>query len=198
MTSILFLIDRIYCNIFRCNYLRKKILFQIFLHFRNLDSILTILKKRSPSALMYFWTCGFLKTWLDKCLKSPVWEDPPTSNKINGPKHCWNLNRSTFTIFMYHCEGNSVGKSLSQAYAKSWDILLTHWLPMTSILCLIDTIYCHIFKCNYLRNKRVFLNFFFFFVIFGNLDSILHLFKIKMTLTDDAFFNLRTPKILIR
>ena len=147
---------------------------------------------------MYFWTCGFLKTWLDKCLKSPVWEDPPTSNKINGPKHCWNLNRSTFTIFMYHCEGNSVGKSLSQAYAKSWDILLTHWLPMTSILCLIDTIYCHIFKCNYLRNKRVFLNFFFFFVIFGNLDSILHLFKIKMTLTDDAFFNLRTPKILIR
>ena len=115
---------------------------------------------------MYFWTCGFLKTWLDKCLKSPVWEDPPTSNKINGPKHCWNLNRSTFTIFMYHCEGNSVGKSLSQAYAKSWDILLTHWLPMTSILCLIDTIYCHIFKCNYLRNKRVFLNFVLFFCHF--------------------------------
>ena len=25
------------------------------------------------------------KTWLDKCLKSPVSEDPSTSNMVNGP-----------------------------------------------------------------------------------------------------------------
>ena len=92
--------------------------------------------------------------------KSPVWEDPSTSNKVNGSKHCWNLNDNTFTTFIYHCDENSIGKRLSQAYPKSWDIFLTHWLPMTSILFLIDTIYCKIFRCNYLRNKTLFLDVF--------------------------------------
>ena len=27
------------------------------------------------------------KTWLDKCPKRPVSEDPSTSNMINGPKY---------------------------------------------------------------------------------------------------------------
>ena len=29
-----------------------------------------------------------LKTWLDKCLKSPVSEDLSTSNIVNASKHC--------------------------------------------------------------------------------------------------------------
>ena len=29
-----------------------------------------------------------LKTWLDKCLKSPVSDDPSTSNMVNVPKQC--------------------------------------------------------------------------------------------------------------
>ena len=29
---------------------------------------------------MYFWTYRLRKTWLNKCLKSPVSEDPSTSN----------------------------------------------------------------------------------------------------------------------
>ena len=29
-----------------------------------------------------------LKTWLDKCLKSPFSENPRTSNMVNVPKHC--------------------------------------------------------------------------------------------------------------
>ena len=56
---------------------------------------------------MYFWTYGHGKMWLDKCLKSPVSEDPLTSNMLNVPKHCLNLNGSTFTIFIGPCEGNS-------------------------------------------------------------------------------------------
>ena len=62
---------------------------------------------------MYFWTYGFQKTWLDKCLKSPVWEDPSTTNMVNGKKHCQNLKDNTFIIFFDHCEGNSVRKGLS-------------------------------------------------------------------------------------
>ena len=37
---------------------------------------------------MYFRTYGLGKTWLDKCLKSAVSEEPWTGNMVNGPKHC--------------------------------------------------------------------------------------------------------------
>ena len=49
---------------------------------------------------MYFWNYGLRKTWLDICVKSSVLEDALTSNIVNGPKRCWNLNNSTFTIFI--------------------------------------------------------------------------------------------------
>ena len=49
---------------------------------------------------------GLLKTWLDKCLKSPVSEDPSTGNKVNGPKQYFNLYDSTFARFIDHCEYN--------------------------------------------------------------------------------------------
>ena len=62
---------------------------------------------------MYFWNYRPRKWWLEKCLKGPGSEDPSTSDMVNGPKHSWNLMASTFTIFIGHCEGNWVGKSLS-------------------------------------------------------------------------------------
>ena len=55
---------------------------------------------------MYFRNYGLRKTGLDKSLKSPVSEDPSTGNMVNGQKQCCNLNDSTFTTFIYHCEGN--------------------------------------------------------------------------------------------
>ena len=36
---------------------------------------------------MYLRNYELRKTWLDKCLKSPVSEDPLTDNILNGPKH---------------------------------------------------------------------------------------------------------------
>ena len=47
MTSILFLTEAIYCNIFRCNCLKKeKYFFNFLLHFLHLNSILSIFKKK--------------------------------------------------------------------------------------------------------------------------------------------------------
>ena len=63
---------------------------------------------------MYFSTYGLRKTSLDKCPKSPLSEDPSTSNMVNGLKHYWNLNDRTFTIFIDPSEGNSGWKSLSE------------------------------------------------------------------------------------
>ena len=36
---------------------------------------------------MYLRNYELRKTWLDKCLKSHVSEDPLTDNILNGPKH---------------------------------------------------------------------------------------------------------------
>ena len=66
---------------------------------------------------------------------------------------------------------------------------------MTSILFLTEAIYCNIFRCNYLRNEKYFMNFFFNFL---NLDSILNIFKKKMTLIAHLFLNLHTLKNVVR
>ena len=55
---------------------------------------------------MYFLKYVLRKTWLDKCLKNPISEDPSKSKMVNGQKHCCNLKGSTFNIFIDHCEGN--------------------------------------------------------------------------------------------
>ena len=177
MTIILFLLGTIYSNIFRSNYLRKKDVFSISVYIFEIHiEFLKISKKIWPSKVIYFWTDLLRKMWLDKCLKSSVSEDPSTRNMANGPKHCWNLNSSTFVIFIDHCERNSVVKSLSWWYEKYKDCFLTHWLPMTSILFLIETIYRNIFRRNYLENNRNFHNFLFHL---GNLDSTLNILKKK-------------------
>ena len=110
---------------------------------------------------MYFWTYSHWKTWLDKCLKSRVSEDSSTSNMVNGPKHCWNQNDSTFTIFIDPCQVWNPGwKGLSEWYAKCKDRLLTHFLLMTSIFYLRKAIYWNIMRCKYLRNEKKISEFF--------------------------------------
>ena len=109
---------------------------------------------------MYFWTYILQNTCLDKSLKSPVSEDPSTSNMVNRPKHSWRLYDSTFTIFIDTCECNWGLKCYYELYAKSYDCLLTYWQPITSIFFLIETICSSIFRGNYLRNWQCFLNFF--------------------------------------
>ena len=117
---------------------------------------------------MYFHNYGVRKAWLDKCLKSPVSKDSWTGNVGNGSKHCFNRNDSTFTIFTDHCEGNSVGKGLSYWHGESEDCLLAHCLPMASILFLREAFYCKVFRCIYLKNKKVFVN---YFAYISNLHS---------------------------
>ena len=55
---------------------------------------------------MYLRNYRLGKTRLDKGLKSLISEDQLTGNVVNGSKHCFNLNESTFTIFIDSCESN--------------------------------------------------------------------------------------------
>ena len=127
----------------------------------------------------------------DKCLKCPISGDRLTSNMVNVPKHCWNLYRSAFMIFIDNFQGNWDGKSLSYWHAKSWDCLLQHWLSRKSILFLIETLEQYQFRCTYLQNKKIFLN---FFLLFENLHEVLIFLSKKMALIDFVFSKLRTLK----
>ena len=66
---------------------------------------------------------------------------------------------------------------------------------MTSILFLREAICRNIFRGNYLRNEKLFLNFFLHFL---NLDSIFNILETNMALIADVFLNLPTPKNGIR
>ena len=61
---------------------------------------------------MYLGNYGLRKRWLEKCLKSPLTDEPSTSNMVNGSKYFWILDDGIFPIFIDHCEHNSVGKNL--------------------------------------------------------------------------------------
>ena len=66
---------------------------------------------------------------------------------------------------------------------------------MTSILFLTEATYCNIFRCNYLKNQKYFLNFLLHIL---NLEPILNIFKKKMTLIADVFLNLGHRKDVVR
>ena len=70
-------------------------------------------KKKMTLAALVFPKLRTPKTWLDKCLKSHVSEDPSTRNMVKVLKQCWSLHHRPFFIFIDHCEGNWIGKSLS-------------------------------------------------------------------------------------
>ena len=143
---------------------------------------------------MYFWSYRLRKTWLDKCLKSLISKEPLRSNMLNGSKHSWNLNNSTLTSFIDHCESNSIGKSLSYWDAKYYACLVTHWLRMTSILFLIETIYSNTFRWIISETET----FFSLFFHFENQDSLLNIFRKKMSLIAAVFLNRRSPKNLVK
>ena len=114
---------------------------------------------------LQFSKCRFLNLRTPKNVvrymsKKSLSDDPSTSNMVNGPKHCWNLNDSTFTIFIDRCEENQALKIFCDWYWKSSDCLLTHWLPMTSILFLTEAIYCNILNTIIWETKNFFWIFF--------------------------------------
>ena len=78
---------------------------------------------------------------------------------------------------------------------KSYGCFLTHWLTMVSILLKIQRICNSQFKCNYLKNEKLFLTFLFHF---WNLHQILHIFIKKMMVIPNVFPKLQTWKNFVR
>ena len=66
---------------------------------------------------------------------------------------------------------------------------------MTSILFLTENIWRNQFGSYYLKNQKLFLN---YFLLFRNLHEILNISNKKMTFIADLFSKLRTPKDVVR
>ena len=105
---------------------KTKNFFSIFFRlFKSYIKFLTLDKKIRLSQLMYLQKYRLREKCLDRCLKSRVSEDPQTDNKANGSKHCCNLNSSTFTLFINHCEFNCIGNSLFLVIHKILRLFVT-------------------------------------------------------------------------
>ena len=79
----------------------KKNLFSVFLLvFWSLAEILNVLKKKLTLIAFVFSKFQTRKTYENKCLRTPLSEDPSTINMVNVPKHRWYLHHITFIIFI--------------------------------------------------------------------------------------------------
>ena len=66
---------------------------------------------------------------------------------------------------------------------------------MTSFICLTEKISSNEFRCNYLKNKKLFLN---FFLRFKNLYQTLNISQNIMILIADVFAEVPGPKNMVR
>ena len=101
---------------------------------------------------------------------------------------------STFTIFFHHCEDKWFGKDLPDWSLKSKVCLLTHGLPVTSILLRIVRSSRSPFKSSYLKKKKRFLGFLFHL---WNLHQILNIIKKKKIVIANVFPKLATVQSLV-
>ena len=114
---------------------------------------------------------------------------------LKGPKHLRKLYQRTVIIFFHHSEKKWFGKYLPYWNLKSQGYLLTHCLPMASILFGIVRCRRSVFKGKYLKNEKLILDVLFYF---WNLHQILNIFKKKKIVIANAFPNLQTVKYLVR
>ena len=132
-----------------------------------------------------------VKTWLHDSFESDISEPYSTVNMLMGGKHLSKLHETTFIILFDHSEQKSFDKYLRYWNLKSLGSLLTHWLPVTSILFRIVRVFSSLLKCNYLKNEKNFLKFLF---RFWNLPEILIIFQKRMIVRANVFPTLQTVK----
>ena len=162
---------RIYFYQFKYKYVKKQKSFAAFFAF--LESTLNLQyfetkdkpHRSSISEVKYSEICTYPNAYQRLFLKTLL-----AVNVLTIPKNRWNLEKHTFILVFHHCEPSYVRKKFFLSDMKFYDCLLTRWLPTTSILVVIERIYCYKIKYNYLNNQKLFLFFFFFsccYCIFG-------------------------------
>ena len=119
---------------------------------------------------------------------------PPKSNMVRGTKNCWNLNHTTFTIFIAHCEVNSFAEN---CFSVIWKVLkmFVNILTADDKFSLLnrDNLRQPI-QMQLSQKKKHFLN---LFLQFWKLDKILNIFNKRMTFIVAVFPTLWTQKNVV-
>ena len=187
---------RISRSLFKWNYLKNQ---KYFLPFFSIYGIYikfeTFSRKGWSSDLIYFVNSKMSKPWLNHSLKSAVSEDPLTVNMFNGPKHLWNLHESTFIIFFPSLWGQIIWKMLLLLKFEMIGVFVNTWAadfkyPVPDCENLQFS-----FKCNYLKNKKLFMS---ILCHLWNLDQIWNIFKKMKIVIAQVFLKLKTVKDFVR
>ena len=144
---------------------------------------------------MYFRNYKLWRSWLQNSLKSAVSEHALTVNIWERPKCFRNFNESAFITFFLSFSVKLILKMSSLVLGGILGCLLTHWLLMASIVFKVVRTCNSQFKCNYLKNDKLFLKFLFHFL---NLHQILNISKEKMIVIANVFPKLQTVKSFVR
>ena len=144
---------------------------------------------------MRFRNYRLWKSCLVHSLKSVVSEHALTVNMWKRPKYLENLQESTFVMFFHHSHWIWFRKCLPLVLGEILVVFLKNWLPMASILFTILRICNSQFKCNYLKNKKLSV---FFFFHFWNLYQILNILKKTMIVMVNVFPKWQTAEILLK
>ena len=102
--------------------------------------------------------------------------------------------RALLLCFSFTLRRNYFEK-ISYLNLTSKGCLLTHWLPMTSILFWIVRSYGSLFKWNFLKNEIIFLE---FLLHLWNLHQTLNIFKERKNVINNVFPKLQSVKDLLR
>ena len=139
---------------------------EFFSHFESTQN-LEHFQKRMSLLVYVFPKLLIPKEMVLKRLKGVPSGQLSEINVFTDSTHCWNKNGTTINLFLNEYEVNWGGKRLRYSDLKSWDILLTHLLPMTSNYIAACRISRNNFKCKHLI-KKTFYEFFIAFLKFSS------------------------------
>ena len=128
---------------------------------------------------------------LFKCITGLVSENPLAVNVLTSLKNSWNLHEKTFVLSFIHSELNWVRNTYFSSYLRCSVSLISRWLEYTSILVIMERIYCYQFKSNYLKSRRVFAIFVFHCWYLHEISNVL---EKNMSLVGQVFLKLLTLK----
>ena len=196
MASILFKILRIWNSQFKYQYVKNESLFlKFFLHFWILYQILNILKEKMIVIANVFPKLQTLKIFVRKLSQEHRFRTGFGSQHVKAFQLLAKSPRERFYHVLLSFSGKLIWNMSPVVLTEILGKFVNTLTATASILSKVVRICNSQFKCNYLKNKKLFLNFLF---DFWNLHQILKILREKMIIIANVFPKYQTVKILVR
>ena len=164
MASILVNIARICDSQFKCNYLKnQRHLINFLLHFWNLHEISNFLIKNMIDIANIFLKLETVKNFIRPLCKKRSFRTPFDSQHVKVSQIIAKPPSERFYHVFSSFWEKLIWKISPVLLGEILRTFLNRLIARASILLKIDRICDSQFKCNYLRSKKIFLDFFFHF-----------------------------------